>query len=539
MLSRRRRLSRCAAGHEHRRLGEAADQLVRAGDHGVGAGRHGVERQAAAEAQVRPPRLVDHERQAGAVHRGGDGVERGAHAVAAGRDHEHGLGVGVSLDRRGDPLGKHVQGDAPERIDRRLDVVRHGAREDQRGLHRLVGVARQDDAVARPRQGEQQGVDAAGRAVHQEEAALAAPGLGGQVLGGAHQRRRFARVLDSAGVGQVDGQQGGAEDLAHDRRRTLAELVTGRVEGQHAPRAIAEQGIDVGGGRLGGCLLRFSHAGFLSHPVYHRPARASAVVDSQGVGRRRPQGGDHKSRPHGESALRAEPHGHAAHRLGAHRPLQLSVRAPRPGPLRRARRRHRCGAFRGALRAGDPRRPRLARTRLGRRTRPRRAVRPVPPGRARRDLPKRRRRPGRRGPGLPAASAARSASRSCAPRRSRPAGRRATTAAAGGSTPPRSSGASRAASRRRCASRCPRATCTSTTPSAARSRSAARRSATSSSCVPTARPATTSPPWSTTPPWASRTSSAATITSPTPPARSCCAARCIPACRRPSTLTTP
>ena len=42
------------------------------------------------------------------------------------------------------------------------------------------------------------------------------------------------------------------------------------------------------------------------------------------LGRRsEPQGGEHNPRPHGESTLRAEPDGHAAHRLGAHRALQL------------------------------------------------------------------------------------------------------------------------------------------------------------------------------------------------------------------------
>ena len=378
MLSRRSQAEPLAAGHQHRRLRDAADQLVRAGDHGVGAGRHGVERQGgcrSAGAAPTPGRRRTAGRRRGRPRRCASSAAQTP--LLLGETTNTALASGCASTAAATRSAGTFRGMPQTASIVRLDVVGHGAREDQRGLHRLVRVARQDDAVAGARQREQQGVQAAGRAVHEEEAALAAPGLGGQVFGGAHQRRRLARVLDPAGHGDVDGEQGGAEGLAHDRRRALAELVARRVEGHDAALAVAEQRVDVGGGRL----VAVSAAAFSMPGLGH--ASVSPGLRGVSAGGRLGkltadgdhEGGDHKSRPDGESALRAEPHGHAAHRLGAHRALQLPVRPPRRRQLRRAHRGHRRGALRGALRARHPRRSRLARSRLGRGARSRRPVR--------------------------------------------------------------------------------------------------------------------------------------------------------------------
>ena len=208
--------------------------------------------------------------------------------------------------------------------------------------------------------------------------------------------------------------------------------MAGRVEGHHTLRAIAQQGIDVGRRRLGGCLLRSLHVRL---PAIQSITRSASIGGGRlgDLGRRRPQGGEHQSRPHGESTLRAEPDRHLAHRLGAHRPLQLPLRPPQRRQLRRAHRGHRRGALRGALRARHPRRPRLAGSRLGRG--PRRGG-PYGPYRQANASRRTARQPtGCSPPVWPiAASAARSASTRCASRRWPTAARRATTAPAGGST---------------------------------------------------------------------------------------------------------
>ena len=66
-----------------------------------------------------------------------------------------------------------------------------------------------------------------------------------------------------------------------------------------------------------------------------------------------------------ESPFRAEPHRFPAHRLGAHRPLQLPVRPPPWWGVRAAHRGHRRGPLRGPPRHLHPSRPRLARASPG------------------------------------------------------------------------------------------------------------------------------------------------------------------------------
>ena len=256
-----------------------------AGHHGVGAGRHGVERQARCRSADEAP-TPGRPRAAG--RRRGPGRRscraRRRRRCCEGETMNTALASGVGFDEprrpaaagtfRGTPQTGSIYG---------LDVVRHGAREDQGGLHRLVGVARQDHAVAGSGQGEQQRVDAAGRAVDQKAAALAAPGRGGQRLRPVRTRAVDSRVSSTPpAMATSTASRASPKTSRMICRSALAELVAGRVEGHDTLRAIAQQGIDVGSRRLVGCLLRSFFTCRFRAALSLSPGSASvsAVVDS-------------------------------------------------------------------------------------------------------------------------------------------------------------------------------------------------------------------------------------------------------------------
>src|SRR5450756_1328303 len=102
----------------------------------------------------------------------GHGGEVGAEAVVGGRGHEDRLGRRVFGEGPVRDFGAHRERDAPERVDIRLQVNRHRAREDEAGEHRLVGDARDDHPVPGAAQREHQRVDPARGAIDQEPAAV-------------------------------------------------------------------------------------------------------------------------------------------------------------------------------------------------------------------------------------------------------------------------------------------------------------------------------------------------------------------------------
>ena len=138
-----------------------------------------------------------------------------------------------------------VERDAPGRVDLGLDVDGRRPGVDERREQALVGVARDDDGVARAGDREDQGVDPARRSVDEEVTAVGAPRLGRILLGEMDEAGRLARVLHGAGHGEVDLQAGVAEQLAQLRRRSLAELVPGGVEGRVAAPPVGEDGVQV------------------------------------------------------------------------------------------------------------------------------------------------------------------------------------------------------------------------------------------------------------------------------------------------------
>ncbi len=79
---------------EHRRLGQAADDLVGRGDDEVGAAAEGVRREVGVEVEVGAPGLVDDQRQVALVGDRGEAGEIGAGAEVGRRDDHRGDRVG-------------------------------------------------------------------------------------------------------------------------------------------------------------------------------------------------------------------------------------------------------------------------------------------------------------------------------------------------------------------------------------------------------------------------------------------------------------
>ena len=201
-------------------------------------------RQRRREAQVSPPGLVDDERQAGGVRGGGQPRHVGAEAVVARRGDEDGAGPRVLFDRGREALERHVHGHLPSGVEGGLDVDGHGAREDQAGQQRLVGVARHDDLVAGTGDRHDQRLQAAARAVAHEEGVIGAPGERRQRLGARQQTARLLGVVEAVGDAHVGRQQTLAKRVDQVGRRAGAELVAGRVEGRHAPLTVGAQRLD-------------------------------------------------------------------------------------------------------------------------------------------------------------------------------------------------------------------------------------------------------------------------------------------------------
>jgi hypothetical protein len=165
---------------QHRRLAEAARVLVRARDHEIGAGGESVLGQRVAERQVRPPRLVDHERHAVGVGDPREAAHVGHRAVIGRRDD----------DRRGRarrrPQGGVERGRPQAVRDSELDV---GLGRDERGAQpgqdepvdrAAVNRPLDDDAVAASRDRQARRQVALRRSVGQEPRAARAPRFGGE-----------------------------------------------------------------------------------------------------------------------------------------------------------------------------------------------------------------------------------------------------------------------------------------------------------------------------------------------------------------------
>ena len=123
---------RAPAQVEHRRLGQAADDLVRARDHEVRPGRERVLGQRLVEGEVRAPRLVHHERHAVRVGHLDERGHVGHGAVVGGRDDDRGHRVRLAPQRAVERLRRRCSARAKLRVELRRDEGRPHAGDDQR-----------------------------------------------------------------------------------------------------------------------------------------------------------------------------------------------------------------------------------------------------------------------------------------------------------------------------------------------------------------------------------------------------------------------
>ena len=237
---------------EHRRLRERADDLVRRGQHGVGALLERRRRQVGVEAEVRAPRLVDHQRHAGGVGDLGAARDVGRHPV---------------VGRRDDPRRARLRRGGQRRLERgRRDAVRHAellpvlgrdvarppAGEHEAVDHRRVRVALDHQRRAQRREREAERVVALAGAVGEEPRARGAVRLGGELLG-ALERRRLRPEVDAVDVlRDVEHQRVLADRRHQPGVGARAGLVAGDVEARRAAEAVGHDRVEVGRGRLVG-----------------------------------------------------------------------------------------------------------------------------------------------------------------------------------------------------------------------------------------------------------------------------------------------
>ena len=187
-------IAAAVADVQHRALRQRAGDLVRAREHRVGALRQRGRRQLVVEAEVRAPRLVDDERDAGAVGDLGAAGDVGGHPVVGRRDDERRARVGAAASAASSAAGV-TQCVMPElRVVLGRDEARDAAAEHEPVDDRRVRVALGDDPRAQRRQRQAQRVVALGGAVGEEERARGAERLGGELLGALVGRRRRAEV---------------------------------------------------------------------------------------------------------------------------------------------------------------------------------------------------------------------------------------------------------------------------------------------------------------------------------------------------------
>ena len=202
------------------------------------------------EVEVRAPRLVDQQRDVVLVRDRRDRFEVGGDAVVRGRHDVDRLDVGFARDRRPHRLRRdrvvHVQ----RLVDLGLHPHRHRARHDEPAHRALVRVARQRELVARVERRHHHALVAAGGAVDQEERVLRAEALRGEVLRFDQRLFGLQQVVEPADLGEVDGQDVVADEVAERALHPDPLLVAGRVERDDARVDVVEQDLEVRCARL-------------------------------------------------------------------------------------------------------------------------------------------------------------------------------------------------------------------------------------------------------------------------------------------------
>ncbi len=238
-------LDAAVAEMQHRRLREAADDLVRAGDDQVGAQRQRVRGQILMEGHVRAPRLIDDQRDVVGMR---DRRQR-AHvrdgAEVGGRDDPRAHRRRRPRQRGVERLGEQAVRDAQLRIDLRRDERRAHARQDQRVDGARVGVSLHHHLVAVMGERETGREVALRRAVDQKPGPPRPPRLGGQPLGLLKRRRLWPDVDAVCQRGNVQAQRTLADRLAQLRVRAEPALVARNVQARGVAVGVCAQRVEV------------------------------------------------------------------------------------------------------------------------------------------------------------------------------------------------------------------------------------------------------------------------------------------------------
>ena len=232
---------------EHRRLREAADDLVGRGDDQVGALAERVGGQIGVEAQVGAPGLVDGQRHAVAVGDRGQPGYVGAGAEVGGRDDHRPDRPGGRRERLVQRVRRQAVGDAELGIELRRGEARPHTAEDEPVDHRGVDVALHDHGLAGVRESQADRVVPLRCAVDQEPGPPRLPGLGRQLLRPFERRRPRADVDAFGDRGDVVAQAQIADQLAQRRVGAHPALVPRDLETAWVAGRVGEQRVDVGG----------------------------------------------------------------------------------------------------------------------------------------------------------------------------------------------------------------------------------------------------------------------------------------------------
>ena len=232
---------------EHRRLCEAADDLVGRGDDQVGALAERVGGQVGVEAQVGAPGLVDGQRHAVAVGDRGQPTYVGAGAEVGGRDDHRPDRAGRRRERLLQRVRRQAVGDAELGIELRRCEGRPHTAEDEAVDHRGVDVALHDHGLAGVRERQADRVVPLRCAVDQEPGPVRLPGLGRQLLRPFERSRPGADVDAFGDRGDVVAQAQIANQLTQRRVGAHPALVARDLETARIAGRVGEQRVDVGG----------------------------------------------------------------------------------------------------------------------------------------------------------------------------------------------------------------------------------------------------------------------------------------------------
>jgi hypothetical protein len=239
-------LDQVTADVDDRRLGEAADDLVRARYDEVRARGESVDRQIGVERQVRAPRLVHDEWHAAGVRDIDEALHVGDRAEVGGRRDVRADCVGGVRQRLIERLGSDAVGDPELGVELGLDEARPQPRHDQAVDGARVRRPLHDDLVAQVGERKARHVVALRRAVQEKPRAPGTPRLRGELLRALPRRRLGAEVDALDERRNVERQGAVAEGLAELGIRARAALVARDMEAAGPTGRIGAQRVEVG-----------------------------------------------------------------------------------------------------------------------------------------------------------------------------------------------------------------------------------------------------------------------------------------------------